>query len=71
MSDSDFACPSSCQYAGQPWPRHKPKPTCRLMADYMAAENPVTKASIRQAIRNRMGWMLESRPIKCEPEKPA
>lgn len=68
MSDQEFACPSTCQYAGKPWPRSKGKPTCRLFAEYAVEKNPVTKASIRMIIRNRIGWMGEERPMKCEKE---
>lgn len=68
MSDCEFACPKSCTYAGKPWPPTKGKPTCRLFADYAAATNPVTRASIRAAIRRRLGWMAEVRPVPCEPE---
>lgn len=70
MSANEFGCPASCSYANKPWPRNKGKPLCRLFADYEAATNPVTRASIRQAIRNRMGWMGEKRPEPCEKPAP-
>lgn len=60
----EFACPDSCEFAGKDWPAHLPKPTCRVITEYLATDNPVTLAVRRDIIRNRIGHA----PNKCTEE---
>jgi hypothetical protein len=65
----EFACPDSCQYAGKEWPRHLPKPGCRIVAEYLATDNPVTLSVRRNIIRNRLGYQSQKSPPCVEEKK--
>ncbi len=61
---SDFACGVDCAYAGKPWPKHLPKPTCRIIAELPSITNPVTISVYRDILRNRMNG---NPPKECVP----
>lgn len=65
LSLAEFGCSDDCPYKGKPWPSHMPAPTCRLITESFHIANPVTLASYRGAIRNRINGNKINKP--CEP----
>lgn len=65
---SDFVCSASCKHRGKPWPPHLPKPGCRIVAEYMATDNPVTLATRREILRNRLGMPTERTGCAQQPD---
>lgn len=52
---ADFSCKQDCQFVGKDWPRYLPMPTCRVIHQALQENNPVTVASYRMVIANRIG----------------
>jgi hypothetical protein len=52
----DLGCKGkNCKFAKEKWPRHLPKPTCRLIMEFESLSNPVTIATYKEILYNRIG----------------
>lgn len=51
----DLSCKGkNCKFAKEKWPRHLPKPTCRLITESETLKNPVTLAVYREILHKRI-----------------